>query len=271
MRRSERVNRVTPGLTTTVGSAAAVALANPAIQENTDTVASRLPDDEPSGLPPEWGGFVVPDDISELDTEIEKLRRELATPRRPRLQRLFETRRFQRYGLSGPLVVVVLLVVLLFASLVFLLVPVPPRSPEPQPLARPALAPGSVGALLPDLALPVGDNGSLRLRTLRPAVVVLLPADCGCAWLVDYVIASTSASRLPVLLVGDQADPRLPSTAPVQRMHAATDDGGRLAAGFRAGPGPTVLFVRADGTVTRVIRNAQPGADIRQDVDALAG
>jgi len=234
-------------------------------------VASRLPDDDPPGLPPEWGGFVVPDDISELDSEIEQLRRELTAPRRPRLQRMLETRRWQRYGLSGPLILVVLLVVLFFASLVFLLVPVGPRSPEPRPLAHPAHFPGVVGALLPDLALPVGASGAVRLRTLRPVVVVLVPDGCTCKGLVDDVISSTSTSRLQVLLVGSKADPRLPSSAPVQRVRAAADPTGRLATVYEAGAGPTVLFVRADGTVTRILRDAEPGRDVHQEIEALAG
>ncbi len=232
-------------------------------------MASRLPDDDPPGLPPEWGAFVVPDDISELDSEIEQLRRELVVPRRPRLQRMFETRRWQQYGLSGPLILVVLLVVLFFASLVFLLVPVAPRSPEPQPLAHPAVEPGVVGALLPDLALPMGASGAVRLRTLRPAIVALVPPGCRCQALVDDIISSTSASRLQVLFVGN-TDPRLPSTAPVQRVRAATDSADRLSLVYAAGPGPTAVFVRADGTVTRILRNAKPGADIHQEIDALA-
>lgn len=234
-------------------------------------MASRLPDDEPSGLPPEWGSFVVPDDISELDSEVEQLRQELVAPRRPRLQRMFETRRWQRYGLSGPLILVVLLVVLFFASLVFLLVPVPPHSPDPRPLAHPRLAPGVVDALLPDLALPVGATSSVRLRTLRPAVIVLLPASCDCSALVEDVIGSTSASRLQVLFVGDRGDPRLPRTAPVERVRTATDSGGRLAAAYHAARVPIALFVRADGTVTRILRDAKAGADVHQEVEALAG
>ncbi len=234
-------------------------------------MASRLPDDEPPGLPPEWGGFVVPDDISELDSEIEQLRRELDVPGRPHLQRIFRTRRWQQYGLSGPLVLVVLLVVLFFASLVFLLVPVPPRAAESRPLAHPTASPGTVGALLPDLALPVGTSGAVRLRNLRPAVVVLVPTGCHCQKLVDDVIASTSAARLQVLFVGTNGDPRLPSTAPVQRVRAATDAEDRLSLIYAAASGPTAVFVRADGTVTRILHDVTPGADIHQEIDALAG
>lgn len=234
-------------------------------------MASRLPDDEPSGLPPEWGGFVVPDDISELDSEAEQIRREMAAPRRPLLQRVFETRRWQQYGLSGPLILVVLLVVLFFASLVFLLVPVTPHSPEAAPLAHPAVGPGVVGGLLPDLALPVGASGALRVRMLRPGVIVLVPPDCDCRALVDDLISSTSTSRLQVLFVGQDSDPRLPSTAPPQRVRAAVDPQAVLASTYAADTGPTAVFVRADGTVSRILRNAEPGADIHQEVDALAG
>ncbi|MEP6697485.1 MAG: hypothetical protein ABJA34_11500 [Pseudonocardiales bacterium] len=237
------------------------------------SVASRRPDDEPPGVPPEWHGFVVPDDISELDSEIEQLRRELAAPRRPILQRVFETRRWQQYGLSGPLILVVLLVVLFFASLVFLLVPVAPRSPQSRPLAHPSAAVGAVGGLLPDLALPVGATGAVRLRTLRPAVVVVVPDQCDCAALIGDVISSTSAGRVHVLFVGLKADPRLPGTAPVERVRSASDAEGQLARAYADGSdvaGPTALFVRADGTVISILRNARAGVDIHQEVDAIA-
>ncbi len=237
-------------------------------------MASSRPDEEPPGRPPEWAGwdsFVVPDDISELDAEIESLRRDRRGPGwRRRLLRVLETRRWQRYGMSGPLVVVVLLVVLFFASLVFALLPATPTVARSRPLAHPSAVPGTVGALLPDLALPVAADNAVRLRNLRPAVLIFVPARCDCAALIADVINTTGPTRLKVLLIGEGSDPRVPSTAPPGRVHGATDTEGRLAALYHLSAGPTVVFVRSDGVVTRVMGDAASGGDLRDELNALA-
>lgn len=239
--------------------------------EVSSSLAPR-PDDEPPGLPPEWAGFVVPDDISELDPEVALLRSE--TPAQPTpglLRRLVQTRRWQRYGVSGPLVVIVLLAVAFVASLVFLLLPSTPRPPQVRPLANPRVGPGRPGGLLPDLALPVGVTDAVRLRNLRPAVIVLLPAGCDCTTLVSDVITSTSTSRLQVLLVGQVTDPVLARTTPTNRVRAGTDSGGRLASTYGLAGQPVAVFVRSDGTVSRVLRGAGPGAELHAEIAGLAG
>ncbi len=213
----------------------------------------------------------MPDDISELEADVAQLRIERTpAPAVGRLRRALQTRRWHRYGLSGPLVVVTLLVVLFFASLVFLLLPSPPQSPRVRPLAGPRVPAGQAGGLLPDLALPVGNTGAIRLRNLRPAVIVLLPVGCRCGALVSDVISSTSASRLPVLLVGESADPPLPRNPPA-RTRAATDGGGRLGAAYGLAGTPVAIFVRSDGTVSRVLPDAVPGAAVHDEVAGLAG
>lgn len=230
------------------------------------------PEDDPPGLPPEWAGLVVPDDISGLEADIALLHSE--QPARqpvPPLRRLLQTRRWQQYGLSGPLVVIVLLVVLFFASLVFLLLPSGPRPPQVRPLAQPRFAPGQTDGLLPDLALPSGETEALRLRNFRPAVVLLLPGGCNCTGLVSDAISSTSALRLQVLLVGEGADPFLPGNSPTKRAHTGSDPGGRLAATYHLTGRPIAIFVRSDGTVARVLPGATPGTQLHDEVAGLAG
>ncbi|MDQ6875475.1 MAG: hypothetical protein M3042_10505 [Actinomycetota bacterium] len=246
-------------------------------------MAAHRPEDDPPGLPPEWAGFVVPDDISELEPEIELLRREFPTAATAgRWRRLLETKRWQRTGLSGPLVTAILLVVLAFASLIFLLRPTGPGLAQARPLAHPTALPGAAGALLPDVALPVGPNDAVRLRNLRPAVLVIAPAACDCARLIDDVVRRTRSAGLQVLVIGVGADPTLPRNAPRDRVHAARDTGGLLASsyGARAGTGsdsgagavaePTAIFVRSDGVVSRVLYPATPGAAVHTEIDGLA-
>jgi hypothetical protein len=229
------------------------------------------PDDDLPGLPPEWAGFVVPDDISELEPEVEAVRRELPPrSRRARLLRIFQTRRFRRYGLSGPLVVAVLLVVLFFASLVFLLLPSAPPSPEAVPLSGSTARPGVPGALVPDVALPVGATGAVRLRNVRPAVLVVVPGGCDCLRLIEDVISSTRAVRLRVLFIGEGREPALPSLAPPARVNAAVDTDGRVAAVYHAAEEPTAIFVQGNGEVTRVIHNVAPGRELHDEVTGIA-
>lgn len=245
-------------------------------------MAAYRPEDDPPGLPPEWAGFVVPDDISELEPDIESLRRERPPTATPQWwPRLLDTKRWERTGLCGPLVTAVLLVVLVFASLVFLLRPAAPGAAQARPLAHPTALPGAVGALLPDVALPVGASDSVRLRNLRPAVLVIAPAACDCAPLIDDVVRRTRAARLQVLVIGVGADPALPSNAPRDRVHAARDTGGLLASSYGAGPGPgtvageraepTAIFVRSDGVVSRVLYPATPGVAVHTEIDGLVG
>lgn len=220
-------------------------------------------------MPSDWPGFIAPDDISELDEEARALRAELRAAAHPNgLRRRFVSWRSPEP--AGRLLLGVLVAALFFASLGVFLTPGAPRTPAPRPLAHPSASPGEADALLPDLALATGGIGSVRLRTVRPAVVILLPPECACAPLVSDVIAGTAASRLKVLIVGQRADPSLPSTAPRSRVFPSTDSGGQLTATYQAGAGPLVLFVRSDGTVTRVLRNAQPGPDLRQEIAGLA-
>lgn len=234
-------------------------------------MSPRRPDDEPAGLPPEWAGFVVPDDLSELEDESLALRAELhGTPREHGLRRLFGARPRLRYEPSGLLVLVVLVIALFFASLGVFLQPSAPRTPAARALAHPTALPGAAEALLPDLAVTVGRTTALRLRNVRPAVLVVLPAECACGSLVDDVITGTAASRLKVLVIGPSSDPALPSTVPRSRVTAGTDSGGRLAATYQAGSDPLVLFVRSDGTVSRVLHDAKPGAVLHQEIAGLA-
>lgn len=234
-------------------------------------MSPRRPDDEPAGLPPEWAGFVVPDDISELDEESHALRAELHGRRDRRgLRWLFGSRPRRRFEPSGLLVLAVLVVALFIASLGIFLQPSAPRAPVPRPLAHPTALPGSSDALLPDLAVTVGGSSAWRLRNVRPAVLVVLPAQCDCGPLIDDVITGTAASRLKVLVIGSVSDPALPSSAPRSRVTASTDSGGRLAATYQAGSNPMVLFVRSDGTVSRVLHNAKPGSELHQEIAGLA-
>jgi len=206
----------------------------------------------------------VPDDARGLELDVRAWRREqAATARRARLGRLFLTRRWHRYGLSGPLVAGVLSVVAVFGTLLALVVPSGSRERATrQPLdAAPPAPVGSVGGLVVDRQLRI--NGAGRpVRDLRPAVLALLPSPCRCGDLVDELSGQAAEFGLRLVLVASGAhDDELAALVAAARHGSALpayDVEGRLAADYAA-RGPTVVLVRDDGRVTGVEREARPG------------
>ena len=205
----------------------------------------------PDDLPPL--AVVVPDDIRELDHEVAAYHRERRrSARRTRIHRLFLTRRWARYGLSGPIVVIVLILVAFVGSLMALFPPEPPRPLPKQPLATSAIAPGKVGGLVPDLRVQVGDR-TVSARSLRPALLYVVPPGCSCAALLKSLAQQTSQYSLSlVLVVHDQ------SSKQVRQLREDAVGHGRVAidalGSFETAYGADALaFVRADGIVTQLV------------------
>lgn len=219
----------------------------------------RRPDVEPTE-PSE----VVPDDPRELELDVRAWRRErAAAARRGRIDRLLRTRRWRRYGLSGPLVAGVLILVAVFGSFLALLVPGGGRDRAARrPLDRAAPSPaGAIGGLLADRPLRV--NGVERpARDLRPAVLALLPTPCRCEGLVAELSGQVAEFGLRLVLVASGDDSaelsRLVRAARRGPALPAYDRDGRLASEYAA-RGPTLVLVRDDGRVTGVERGARAG------------
>jgi hypothetical protein len=233
--------------------------------------ANAVPDDLPP-LPPEWGELVVPDDASALADEAQEIRAELrAERRRRRWERIFRTRRWERYGLSGPLLVLVLVVVASFASLLMTVLPTPPRAPKPAPLARPSISAGVPGGLLPDVTLPRGDGTPLAIRQLRPAVVLLIADSCNCQSLISSYVDATAEARMELLVIGEKRKPAVPELA-MSRIVGLTDPKATLAHALvvHSLPGqPTSILVRGSGVIARVVLNATDPTVLRDDITAL--
>ena len=124
-------------------------------------------------------GIVVPDDARALDAVRRSL---LGQPSHPHLQRL--GRALSPVGPPHRRVAAVALVAVLATAVALagsLLAVLGPRSristPSALPLATaPVSAPGRVGGLLPDTAVRLDDTLTLDARTLRPAVLLVMPA-----------------------------------------------------------------------------------------------
>jgi hypothetical protein len=213
---------------------------------------------------PDAGRVVIPDDASELELDVRAWQREqAAAARRGRLDRLVRTRRWQRYGLSGPLVAGVLAIVAVFGSLLALLVPSGARdraTRAPLDPAPPSPA-GRVGGLLLDRPVLVGGI-ERSVRELRPAVLALVPIPCRCTDLVDELSGQVAEFGLRLVVVApDRRDDELAGLVAAARHGpalAAYDADGRLARDYAA-LGPTLVLVRDDGRVTGVERQARLG------------
>lgn len=232
----------------------------------------------------------VPDDASALEADRAAwVAEERALRRRRRLRRLIWTRRWERFGLSGPLVVIALLLTGAVGALAVVFVPRPATPPPkaapaarvpriavpaagvtpttPVPTLEPATGSALLGRRLPQAPLS-GDIGPLDADRLRPAVVVLLDPGCGCGGLVDEVYRQAREFRLDVWLVA----PGGPTDGATRRTLARLDadeaaGGARWALDPQAvlaravlARGTTLVLVRDDGVVTDVLRDVGPGA-----------
>lgn len=252
----------------------------------------QYPDDDRSGtgqdghlpdLPAEWANLVVPDDARELDAVARQVRRE----RRVAARRAWFARLVRRGPAPfGPFGILALAVVAVLGSLV-LLFPSTPTSPKQSRPSRPASTPGAAGALLPDLQLTESSGARVRLRSVRPAVVLVLPSGCPCQPLLADVVTRTGAAGLSLLVVAEAAKPlALPPETAGQRVRSLADPGWQLEKTYApAATGPVVLpastapsaaptpplalFVRSDGLVNRVLVDPVVGEVLHNEITAL--
>ncbi|HEV2086735.1 MAG TPA: hypothetical protein VGR21_00355 [Cryptosporangiaceae bacterium] len=233
-------------------------------------------DGELPDLPPEWGQVVVPDDLAELAAEVAAVQAELAASQQlNRMGRLVRTRPRNAARLTAPLVVLGLVLVTALTSLVILVLPTNSGPPTNRPaLATPGVPAGQVGGLVPLVGLVEPEGRWVRLRDLRPAVLLLTPS--GCARCPGVGVALMDAARdsgVTVALVTDtdQPDP-LPPNAARNRAVTLADPGGGLfkAVTNRSATGPTVVLVRADGVITRIVPDVADPAALRGELATLS-
>ena len=220
----------------------------------------------------------IPDDARELDADVRAYRRELRRSRlRGRLRRLLFTRRWNRYGLSGPLVTAILILVALVASLAVLFAPRPQVPMQRAPLAtRPSASPGAVGGLLPPVSLVVGER-ERPAHDLRPAVLALVPnptpEQCRCASTLDALFRQAQEYGLPLVLVGGPGERRTVRRLAAQvgngTARVAEDRGLALTSAYRP-QGVSAVLVRSDGVVTHVHRGLTPGMRLEFDLAQLS-
>lgn len=222
---------------------------------------------------PDPDSVVVPDTIDELEPDIRAYYRELARKRHVGLaRRVFLTRRWYRFGMSGPVLVAVLCVVALFGSLASIFVPRSAQRPGSAPLAAPSIAPARSGGLVPDVTLTLYGK-SLQVRERRPDVIALVPAKCQqCSGALDGIYAQAKTEGLRFDIVG--APEREQELRSIDRAtgnggaDVLLDEGDQLAEAYGAGV-LTVLVVAPDGIVAEILRDPARDASIGATLQRL--
>jgi len=226
-----------------------------------------MPDEMPWADP-----VVVPDDIRALQAEIDAYQREVrAARRRRRRERLTGSWLWRRWSfplgvLTGAMALAATVVTLLAVDGA-----ARPGHPHAVPLARPSLAPGHVGGLVPATSLTTTAGERIDARALRPALLVLLPAHCNCAKLLDSLAAQAAEVQVQLAIVGAGSQDAEVAALPGQLHHgtviAAYDAAGTLASAYDAS-GVTALVVQRDGVVSYVKSDLTPSSRLELPLQA---
>lgn len=181
--------------------------------------------------------------------------------------------RRRRLVLTAGVVAVSMLVVALSGAVGAWIVGPQASSPPAAPLASALPAPGQVGGLLPDVVLQDGETVR-SARSLRPAVLVLVPPDCDdCAGLLATLAPQVGSFGYSLVAVGTAGQEgqlaALVDSVDTTRLATATDPDGALGSAYSS-TGPTIVLVRDDGVVIDVVRDAIPDTRIEGSLVDLA-
>ena len=239
---------------------------------DSDEPASDEPghDGEIRGLPPEWGTIVIPDDLRELADEVVQVQAELAvTPSKASLR----SWRWQRSGLSGPLLALILFLVAAIGSLMVVVLPKPSRPPRREPLASSTVAVGVAGGLVPAISLAGDGSPSTSLRLFRPAVLLLSPVTClTCAAVRNQLVIAADETQLTVVWITESKEAvTIPAGSRKGQLVSLADPAGttRLAVPGASATGPTAVLVRSDGRIGQIVPNVANPSQLRPELAAL--
>lgn len=225
-----------------------------------------------SGLPPEWGMIVIPDDPSELAEEAEEVRRELGrATRRDRWRRRF------RRGLRVPRepsvgLPLLIMAVAVIATLTSLFVIAWPKQQRQVLLADRTPTP------VAEMTLVDANGTPVRLRDVLPAVVVLVEG-CLCDALLGELavaahtdVAVLAVSRAaPSLAMAPPAD-RPPPGGSVNPVRPLADPADALRARLGLPPpggSASIALISRTGQVIRLVPKSRSVDEFRLDLATL--
>jgi hypothetical protein len=170
--------------------------------------------------------------------------------------------RRRRLMVTAGVLVVSLLIVAISSAVGAWVVGPQASAPPAAPLASNVPEPGQIGGLLPEDAVLQDGLTPITARSVRPAVIVLVPDQCDeCEQLLDTVSRQAGSFGVSTVAVGgtDQADQlaTLSETVGPLRVSTLTDPTNTLRATYGL-TGTTLLLVRDDGVVVDVVREPTP-------------
>ena len=261
------------------------------------------PFDGVSGLPPEWGPVVIPDDVSALSDESAAIRKQFRRDARRyrwrRRLRLTGPGNRESASLAVPLAIMAIAVVATLISL--FAVAWPGGYPDGSPNAG-SVTTNARPLSLPDLRLRDTNGVDVAIRELSPAVIVLVDG-CDCEKVITNLAGSVDP-RVSVLVVATpnpnasaSAEPGLsapgvpggpsasadpsgsprPSASAPRGVRRLLDPAGLLRESIpglpKLGPQPpkqgTILLVSADWAVVRVVSTSTPVSQLKEDLANL--
>lgn len=157
-----------------------------------------------------------------------------------------------------------LLLVGFLASLATTVRPATLEALGPAPTASTDVPDGQVGGLLPSGIVDV-NGATTSTQDVRPAALVLLPADGASQQLLDTVYLQAQAYRVPMALVGPpEREPLLTAVAEATRaatVRVVIDRAGVIAGslGLPSQADPTIVVVGSDGRIHSVVENPPDG------------
>lgn len=227
-------------------------------------------------LPPLPADIVIPDDLSALDAEVAGVRRELRRQRRmARIRAIPGLRHLPARGLPGTIVVLSLFAIALLGTL---LMAFPPGRGSPRPTARPLASPtekvGTRGGLVPMVDLLDGTNRQTPARILRPAVLALTPAGCGCADQLRSIAAQAHEFGLSTYFIEPKPVPpqgvSLLDLSRQTNLSGFLDQSGRLISLAPTAGKVAVLLVSPDGRLASPPLAYSPGDRLEQPLASVA-
>lgn len=204
-----------------------------------------------SGLPPEWGQIIIPDDAAELDHEAAKIRRELRKAARGSRWR-------NKSWFRTPIIIVAMAVLLALSSLFSILGPLD-RS------ARNGNFTANTRTPLADIILVDEHHTPVRIGDHLPAVILLLDG-CTCSELTAAISAEAPAG-VSVLTVGEHppvdSGPGIHLADPTEKIRTS------VGAPVTVPTTSAVLLVNGQGNLMRLVPSTNSIEDFRADLEAL--
>lgn len=226
--------------------------------------SSGGPERDDTGLP--RVDVEIPDDARELDRDVQAYRRELrAELRRMRSSRLHRT--LARDGMVMPLLICCLVFALITGTLLTLFTATSiDQSGVPTAASTTTSAPPQLQTAIVGVA-----GKTVLLRTLGPAILLVVPADCGCRTAVTEVASRATAADEHIFLVAAPADLAGAQRLVSQLGHGlqpVSDVSGALAGQDYAHTGLTAIAVNQAGMVFYEDQ-LQAGTDLTGLIDSV--